>query len=362
MPIINLGLFKIGRISSKNHRFYLITCQILEIFAQCSLTYNFISSDSLFGNWLISLNRELTDNLNENLINLCIFTNLAQVLIHVDNSESGNKLLLIFIEETTLLNKIINNLHYTDIIQLLDNLLGRPSLFHSIILHEKFNFGIIVTNIFDIFQENEIDDNWATYLSVLKKLFLILNGSSKISIPIPEIKLPPDIVHHDLFIQLIDFFSLYSSVPDSYFIQFLGFFIDPDIGQLNQKSILHFFEVNLDTLLKLINIDYIMNLITFTEDEQYYMKKYKSRLFVYIQEKNPLELNLFDINQLKKAFHCLTLGKPSETIVIQYLSQITKNVLTATDKMNVYEDLTNYLDKYEVENNKIEEYKNLLEV
>ena len=84
---------------------------------------------------------------------------------------------------------------------------------------------------------------------------MIFYGRNKIPEPIPEIELSPEIVHHDLFIQLIAFFSLYSSIPNSFIIQFIHTFIDPNIDKKLQKSILHFLQLNLDIVLKLIDTD-----------------------------------------------------------------------------------------------------------
>lgn len=148
---------------------------------------------------------------------------------------------------------------------------------------------MLIDSIFEVLQANEINDNWSTYLSLLKTLFLIRYNSNKTPVPIPEIQLPQEIItirYLGLFNQLLSFFSIYTIIPVSYFQQLFNFFIDCKINISVQKSIYHFFQTNFTQLLQFISDENLVQLITSITYAPSALKQLRLKFFFMIQEKN----------------------------------------------------------------------------
>ena len=257
----------------------------------------------------------------------------------------------------------MNSINLINTIKLLDALLKRPLLSEKILQHECFDLGTVLNSIFEVFHDNPINNSWSTYLSVLQSLFFLSSDPNQELGSFPVIPLLPEIVnikYIDLFTKLLDFFCIYSAIPDEYFRQLFEIFINPNINSHIRKSIFHFFkkEKNIYQLISLINQENIVQLIKFEGFEKYPLIKRRLRLIFLIQE--IIDFDIFEeieiINIYKFNFSYYIeqfIPELSEKVLHQYLLKLNNEFRTDEERFSFYEALELYVINHEIKDQKL---------
>ena len=164
-----------------------------------------------------------------------------------------------------------------------------------------------------------------------------------------------NIKYIDLFTKLLDFFCIYSAIPDEYFRQLFEIFINPNINSQIRKGIFHFFkkEKNIYQLISLINQENIVQLIKFEGFEKYPLIKRRLRLIFLIQE--IIDFDIFEeieiINIYKFNFSYYIeqfIPELSEKVLHQYLLKLNNEFRTDEERFSFYEALELYVINHEI--------------